>query len=38
MKKLVLVALLGLVLLAGCKSNNPDQKPVYYVPPDAIAV
>ena len=38
MKKLLLVALLAVALVsAGCKSNN-DQKPVYFVPPSAIAV
>ncbi len=38
MMKLVFVALLALSLAAtGCKSNN-DQKPVYFVPPTAIAV
>ena len=38
MKTLLLVALLAIaVVAAGCKSNN-DQKPVYFVPPTAIAV
>ena len=38
MKNILLVALIGIALLAtGCKTNN-DQKPVYFVPPTAIAV
>ncbi len=32
----ILIAL-GL-LLAGCTKNEPDQKPVYFVPPTGIAV
>jgi nitrous oxide reductase accessory protein NosL len=37
MMKLLLVVLVAVALLsAGCKSNN-DQKPVYFVPPTAIA-
>ena len=37
MMKLLLVALFAVAMVtAGCKSNN-DQKPVYFVPPIAIA-
>ena len=37
MMKLLFVALFAIALVtAGCKSSN-DQKPVYFVPPTAIA-